>query len=143
MAVFTLTDLQGSCEVVVFPDSLTQFSHLLQVDKILFVKGKVDCTRELPNIIADELINIEQAQDKLSARVKILLNSDDITKEKLTRIKSICSRHKGQSPVYVTVVTDKGKVLAVADRRLSVQPGIQFRKKIKQIVGAGNLELTP
>ena len=42
--------------------------HLLEVDKILFVRGKVDCRRELPNIIADELIAIEDAGEKLAAK---------------------------------------------------------------------------
>ena len=97
--------------------SLEKYGHLLDVDKILFVRGKVDCRRELPNIIAEELISIEEAGEKLAARVKITLHAAQVNEQKIANIRSICSSHKGKSPVYVTVVTDKGmRVSAVADK---------------------------
>ncbi len=143
MAVFTLEDLQGTCEVVLFPDTLSQFDHMLEIDKILFVKGKVDVSRELPNIIASDLISLEQAGDKLTTKVQIFLKSKDVTEEKIERIKSICSHHKGQSPVYVTVITNKGRVSAVAEKSLSVRPDRQFCRQIQQLVGTENFELAP
>ena len=46
--------------------------------------------------------------------------------------------HKGKSPVYVTVVTDKGmRVSAVADRNLTVRPDVEFCRKMEQLVGRG------
>jgi DNA polymerase-3 subunit alpha len=143
MAVFVLEDLQGNVEVVLFPETLSQYGHLLAVDKILFVRGKVDCRRELPNIIASELISLEEASEKLAAKVKITLRAAEINEQKIAHIRSICTVHKGKSPVYVTVVTGKGmRVSAVADRSLTVRPDVEFCKKMEQLVGAGNLELS-
>ena len=141
MAVFILEDLQGHVEVVMFPDVLNSYGELLVADSVVFVKGKVDCRREKPNIFAEQLIPLEQVTEKLAAKVRINLDAEQVTKEKVIAIKTICQSHRGKSPVYVAVRTQKGKVLAVADKDLSVNPDVDFCKRIKQLVGEQNFQL--
>jgi DNA polymerase-3 subunit alpha len=141
MAVFALEDLQGQVDVVMFPDVLNTFNNVLKQDTVVFVKGKLDYRRERPNILAVELITLEQVRDKLAAKVRIRLDARDITKEKVAMIKSICQRHKGRSPVYVAVRTDKGRVYAAADKELSVNPDLDFCRKMRQLVGEENFQL--
>ncbi|RKY23256.1 MAG: DNA polymerase III subunit alpha [Planctomycetota bacterium] len=142
MAVFILEDLQGSVEVVMFPDCLNKFGGYLVDDGVVFVKGRVDTAREKPNIIASELIPLDKVQQALAAKVRIQLAADEVTKGKVAEIKSICQHHKGKSPVYVAVRTDKGRIQVKADNSLSVNPDVDFCKKIKQLVGAENFQLT-
>jgi DNA polymerase-3 subunit alpha len=141
MAAFTLEDLQGDCEAVMFPRVLSEYGQMLEVDRILFVKGKVDCRREIPNIICQELISIDDVFDKLAANVWIHLGASDITKEYVSRIRSICSAHKGKSPVGVSVRTTAGfRVRAVADKKLCVRPDVNFRRELEAVVGMGKVE---
>ncbi len=142
MAVFTLEDLQGQVEVVMFPGVLNQFAHLLVNDKVVFVKGRLDFRREKPNVLASELIGLEDAADKLAGKVRINLDAADVTEQKVTQIKSICRHHKGKSRVYVAVRTGKGRVYAAADKALAVNPDADFCRKIRHLVGAENLQLT-
>jgi DNA polymerase-3 subunit alpha len=141
MAVFTLEDLQGQVEVVMFPDVLNEFTDILVQDAVIFVKGKLDYRRERPNVLATELIRLENVREKLAAKVKIGLDAREVTKEKVAMIKSICSHHKGRSPVYVAVRTDKGRVYAAADKELSVNPDLDFCRKMRQVVGEENFQL--
>jgi DNA polymerase-3 subunit alpha len=141
MAVFTLEDLQGQVEVVMFPETLKDFAELLVKEAIVFVKGKLDYRREKPNIIAAELITIDKVKEKLAAKVRIRLDAKDVTREKVAAIKIICQHHRGQSPVYVAVRTDKGRVYAAADKQLSVNPDVEFCKKMRQLVGDENFQL--
>ena len=141
MAVFTLEDLQGQVEVVMFPEVLNEFSDVLVQDAIVFVKGKLDYRRERPNILATELIRLEDVREKLAAKVKIGLDAREVTREKVAMIKSICRHHKGRSPVYVAVRTDKGKVHTAADKELSVNPDLDFCRKMRQLVGEENFQL--
>jgi DNA polymerase-3 subunit alpha len=141
MAVFTLEDLQGQVEVVMFPDVLNEYGHILVQDAVVFVKGKLDYRRERPNILASELIRLEDVREKLAAKVKIGLDARDVTKEKVAMIKSICLHHRGKSPVYVAVRTEKGKVYAAADKELSVNPDLDFCRKMRQLVGEENFQL--
>ena len=141
MAVFILEDLQGQAEVVLFPAVLSKFADSVVKDKVIFVKGRVDCRREKPNIFAEELIALEEVTEKLAAKVNIRLNAEEVTKEKVATIKSICEFHRGRSPLCVSVKTDKGKVYATADKNLSVNPDVEFCRKMKQLVGAENFQL--
>jgi len=141
MAVFVLEDLQGQVDVVMFPDVLNDFNDILVADTIVFVKGKLDHRRERPNILASELIALEQVREKLAAKVQIKLDAKDVTKEKVAMIKSICQHHRGKSPVYVAVRTDKGRVSTAADKGLSVNPDLDFCRKMRQLVGEENFQL--
>ena len=142
MAVFVLEDLQGNCEVVMFPKTLEKFSDTLEVDRILFVRGKVDCKRQTPNILCDELVTIEDVTDKLAAKVRIHITDEDVTAERIESIRSLCAAHKGKSQLFVSLTTKKGmRISAAADRKLSVKPDVEFCKKLRSIVGTGKVEL--
>jgi DNA polymerase-3 subunit alpha len=145
MAVFTLADLQGTCEVVMWSDCFAVFGQMLDVDKILFVKGRIDLTRETPQIICEELIDIGQAATKLAVntKVNILLDEVEATKEKIASLKSICSAHRGKSPVYITVKTITGiKVKTMASRNLAVNPSTDFCRQMENLVGTNNFQLS-
>lgn len=141
MAVFALQDLQGQVEVVMFPEVLSGFADILEPDAIVFVKGKLDYRRERPNVLASELIRLEDVRDKLAAKVKIGLDAREVTEERIARIKSICEHHKGRSAVYVAVRTDKGWIHTAADKELSVNPDLDFCLKMRQLVGEENFQL--
>jgi DNA polymerase III subunit alpha len=142
MAVFVLEDLQGSAEVVLFPDVLNQFGACLVEDTVVFVKGKTDFRRERPNIIASEVIPLERAREKLAKGVWLRLDASDVTVEKVREIRTICQHHKGSRALTVVVRTDKGKVYATADRSLAVNPDVEFCRKMKQLIGEQNLILS-
>jgi DNA polymerase-3 subunit alpha len=142
MAVFTLEDLQGQLEVVMFPDVLNEYARSLAEDTVVFVKGKLDYRRERPNILASELITLDQVREKLAAKVKIRLDAGKVTTEKVAMIRSICQHHRGRSPLFVAVKTDKGRVYAAADKELSVNPDLEFCRKMRQLVGEDNFQLT-
>jgi DNA polymerase-3 subunit alpha len=142
MAVFTLEDLQGQVEVVTFPEVLNRYADLVKDDAVIFVKGKLDFRRERPNVLASELIPIEQIREKVAAKVRIRLNAPDVTEKKVAEIKSICQHHKGKSPVLVAIRTEKGMVRAAADKALSVNPDPDFCRKMKQLLGEENFQLT-
>ena len=64
-------------------DCFAVFGQMLAVDKILFVRGRVDLTRETPQIICEELIDIATAETKLAMNrsVNILLDEAQVTKQ--------------------------------------------------------------
>jgi len=141
MAVFVLEDLQGTCEVVLFPDVLNQFASLVAEDSIVFVRGKTDFRRERPNVIASELIPLERAREKLAKGVKIRLDAKEVTQEKVLQIRSICQHHRGSRPFSVVVQTNRGRVHATADKALCVNPDVDFCRKMKQLIGEENFQL--
>ncbi|MCX7682715.1 MAG: DNA polymerase III subunit alpha [Anaerolineae bacterium] len=54
MAFVTLEDLQGTCDVVVFPRVWKESRHLWQPERILVIGGKVDASRrDTPSLLCD------------------------------------------------------------------------------------------
>jgi DNA polymerase-3 subunit alpha len=132
MAVATIEDLQGGFEVVFWPRILEKYSEKLEVDRIVFVKGKVDCRREKPNVICDELIKLEESDDVLAGRLWIDMDSSAVTEESANRILEICSKHKGRSSVSISVgPVDGYRVSMSAPCR--IRPGGEIRNKLEQV----------
>jgi DNA polymerase-3 subunit alpha len=142
MAVFELEDLQGKCEVVMFPKVLEKFNDLLAVDEIVFVKGTVDTSRETPNVLCDELIGLQEVGDKLSACVRIELADYDVTEELIARVRGLCEKHRGKSPVQINITTHSGyRISTVADRKYSVKPDVEYTETLRGIVGRKKVAL--
>jgi hypothetical protein len=55
MAFVEIEDIQGTCEVVVFPRVYTAHKHLLAEGKLIVVKGRVDAKGGSPKILADTI----------------------------------------------------------------------------------------
>ena len=142
MAVFVLEDLQGQVEVVLFPGQLKKFGEMVKEDAVVFVEGNLDFRREQPNILAKELIPLEQIKERVAAKVRISLDARDVSEKKVAEIRSICEHHKGKSPLFVAIRTNKGSIKASVNKSLSVDPDAEFCRKMKQLLGEANFQLT-
>jgi DNA polymerase III alpha subunit len=104
----------------------------------------VDLTRETPQIICEELIDLEHAPTKISANrsVNIWIDEAAVTKEKIASLKSICAAHRGRSQVYVTIKTMTGvKVKTMVGKSLAVNPTTEFRRQMQELVGTDNFSV--
>jgi DNA polymerase-3 subunit alpha len=142
MAAFVLEDLQGQVEVVLFPRVLKKFAELTKEDAVVFVEGKLDFRREQPNILASELIPLEEIKGRVATKVKISLDACDVSEKKVAEIRTICRHHHGQSPLYIAIRTNKGSIRTAAAKSLSVDPDAEFCRKMKQLIGEKNFNLT-
>jgi len=143
MAVVMLEDVQGEFEVVLFPKVLERFSSMIVEDEVVFVRGKVDCKRETPNVLCDEVIALEDVCDKLATRVLIEMGEDEVSDERVSRIGEICVEHKGKSAVCVSCLLDgKWRVETVAGSGFSVRADVDFRKKLEAVVGEGRVRFS-
>ena len=73
MAMLTFEDATGSIDGVVFSNTYAVAAPLLQVDRVLIFKGRVDRRREEPSIVVEEVIPIEEAPQRLTRTVRIRL----------------------------------------------------------------------
>jgi DNA polymerase-3 subunit alpha len=100
MAVFTLEDLQSSCEVMVFPKTMTEHGHKLADDVAVCVKGRVDKRDEAPKLIAMEIDVFEGITDG-APPLRIRLAPTRLTDKLIERLKGILVEHPGESQVFM------------------------------------------
>ena len=120
MAFLTLQDLSGSCEVVVFPDLYKSSAALMRKDATIFIRGKVNSRDDIPKVIAEEVIPLDDVKKRFTRLVSIDLHTAGLDPELLQKLKEILSSHRGKVPVYLSFRDPSGKAAVI-------QPGDEFR----------------
>jgi DNA polymerase-3 subunit alpha len=100
MAVFTLEDLQSSCEVMVFPKTMTEHGHKLGDDVAVCVKARVDKRDESPKLIAMEIDVFEGITDG-APPLRIRLAPTRLNERLIDELKNRLSEHPGESQVFL------------------------------------------
>ncbi len=140
MAMFTLEDLNGTVDGVIFPDGLAQFDHLMQVDGMVFLRGIVDFRREEPSLKVNEVYDMSHAAEELTHAVFVHLDRE-LTNEKLLRnFQSLCEHHRGKCPVYVEIAA-RGHMNVVIQIEKTVRPDTDFCRQLDALIGPENRKL--
>ncbi|MDH4129260.1 MAG: DNA polymerase III subunit alpha [Spirochaetota bacterium] len=70
--MIVLEGLKGSCEIMFFNDCFQQSKPILEIDAILYIKGKLNSTEPRIRIIAEEAIPFEKVnENKIKSNLKI------------------------------------------------------------------------
>ena len=110
MAFFTLQDLTGSTEVLVFPKIMLQAIPFLDLDRIVQVKGRISdkdgerkiIAEEIKDIVSDELYTM--ALSEMEKHKQIVIHMRNIqNQEALNKIKDLLVANPGNAQVYLSV----------------------------------------
>jgi len=135
MAIIQLEDLNGSMEVVVWPDAYLRYAPVLQQDAILLVCGTISIKEKGANLIAREIYPLPEAPTHFAQSVSIHITIPQIDHH-LARIKEIVRLHPGTVPVSFCLLFPEGhKVSVNADQEFQVLPDAAFVKAIEQVLG--------
>ncbi|MEG2717397.1 MAG: DNA polymerase III subunit alpha [Eubacterium sp.] len=156
MAFMTLEDLYGRLEVVIFPNSLEQYRHLLVTDQAVVVRGKINYNEEMNvSIICEQVyplnlnedstvVNEEKSTYQVSSQNatdgKIIIRFTDFTeKTLLNRIKSVLIKSPGTTPVVLYFQKEHQKFCA--DKALWVTVSDELIKNLEIILGKNKVEV--
>ncbi len=138
LAILTFEDLTGSIEAVVYSEVLERTRDLIAPDKLVFIRGSVNRTREEPSLRVTEVTPLEDAARRLSSGILLRLASVGINRAALDQLRELCKAHRGDRPIYIEVSTPDGLIVTLrADDLLGVIPDSEFVRKAEEIVGPG------
>jgi DNA polymerase-3 subunit alpha len=115
MAVFTLEDLQGSVEVMVFPKTMAQIGHLLVEDAVVITTGRVDKRDETAKFIPRELELFEPQLDE-HPPLRLHLPPSRLDDETISRLQELINDFPGESEVHILL--GERQVLRLSDDHL-------------------------
>jgi len=137
MAIAMLEDLDGTTEVLVFPKTYESYGKYVRKDAIVFVKGRLSLREERPKIIADEIIPLDQAQEKYTIGVVIKLFSTGLEEESLYSLKDVLLKHHGQVPVFIDFTMPEGrKTTLELGRDFYIEPKEELVHQIEDMFGS-------
>lgn len=131
MAFVNIEDLYGSIEVVIFPETYKQYRHLIEDDKVVLVKGKLQVDDDDVKLLSQEFVDLENLDFKT-----LYLKTDY---KEYNGLREVLKDYSGQTPVVV-YFADRKKSFKL-DKRLWVDTSSQNIKKLEQFLGKENVKL--
>lgn len=120
MAFVQLEDTTGMVEVVVFSKAFTAARPLLEQDRIVIVKGRVDQRGGgETKLVAFEVMEFDAVA--VIGIVRIAVDARNAPADAIERLRRICEEYHGDHPVVVDLQTSSG------NRRLRLGPGFRVR----------------
>ncbi|MFH1023956.1 MAG: DNA polymerase III subunit alpha [Planctomycetota bacterium] len=135
MAMFDLADFSGRISCVLFPRIYAAHAELLSVDRIVFVLGKLDLSRDNPQIIVDEMIPLENATERLARSVWIHIPPFGSNTGLLKEIRNVLASHPGACPVILKFQDNGNETYVRTANDLSVSATVGFLNDLDRIVG--------
>ena len=131
MAFVNIEDLYGSIEVVIFPETYKQYRNLIEDDKVVLVKGKLQVDDDDVKLLSQEFVDLENLDFKT-----LYLKTDY---KEYNGLIEVLKDYSGQTPVVV-YFADRKKSFKL-DKRLWVDTSSQNIKKLEQFLGKENVKL--
>lgn len=137
MAFVKLEDLKGSIEITVFPNTFERCNQHLEVDRLVTVKGKPDQRKGQLQILADEVIPLEQLEQQLTCHLR--LHSEQVDEPLLLQLKDLLKAASGEMPVVIHVCEmDKQHAVSVP-HKVKWSPTLQAQ--LNDLLGKGHVRL--
>ncbi|MBO0891680.1 MAG: DNA polymerase III subunit alpha [Acidothermales bacterium] len=135
-AVAQLEDLEGSIEVLFFPQTYQQYGTLLAEDAVIAVKGRLDKREDVPRLRAQD-ITIPDLGVPAAGPVVLTLPVARCTPPVVDRLKDVLGTHPGITEVRLHLESGSGHRVVRLDDRFRVTPSPALMGDLKQLLGAG------
>jgi DNA polymerase-3 subunit alpha len=140
MAMITLEDLDGQIDGVLFAETLAditkRYPESVSLERIVFLRGKIDRRRETPSLMVNDLIPIEEAIPKLTTSLGLKLDPSRHTPALTAELDPLLRRHKGNTEVYLQIAASlTTRVVMKLDRDRYVKPSADLKAELSHLLG--------
>ncbi|MDH3997963.1 MAG: DNA polymerase III subunit alpha, partial [Desulfuromonadales bacterium] len=136
MAFVTLEDLSGYVEMVVFPETYTMAAELLNSEEPLLVRGVVDEGEDANKILVNEVLTLQEVQEKLTKRVRFRLTTPGLEELQLQKLKNIITRFHGDCEAVIDLeIPNRSKTQIVLPDELRLQANDQMVDDVEKLFG--------
>jgi len=138
MAVFKLLDLKGSVECVLWPEVYERYRTLVESEGVLVLRGTVSRRRGTA-VQVDEVVPLQEAQQRLVQAVVITVPCAEVTREGWADLRAVLSRHEGSVPVYLDLQSAELDLRCRTAKASQVDASQRFADEVEALLGAGSV----
>jgi DNA polymerase-3 subunit alpha len=134
MVFVTLDDPTGSAEVVVFNSTYAAARELLEPDRVLVVKGRVDHKQAgETKLVASEVSAFEVALVRREVRLRI--DARQAPAGLIRELATLVADFPGDAPVYLALETSVGERTLALGPEYRVKPEADFFAEVRALLG--------
>ena len=142
MAYLTVEDLQGTTEVIVFPDLFRTAGELIAPERIVRITGTIDRGDKGTKIRGSKIEPLAEVQAQSIKRIRIRLSDRPEVREQLPRLLDVFRRHPGSTSISMSFRTDGALEAETASLpHLTVCASDLFMSDVEEVLGKGALSL--
>ena len=149
MAVIALEDLEGSVEVVIFPDTYKEAGELYE-DRIVWIEGTVKLNQngsrnqdsdeeseEERQIQANEVSNIDVVREEQTSTVEVTIQESDLeNQDKLKSLKEIALANRGKLDLVLRLMTPRfGEVITRCNSQYRISDSESVFSLVEDLYG--------
>lgn len=101
MAIFSLEDLNGSIEVMVFPRAMAEHGHKLADDVVVTICGRIDTRDDAPKLIPKDIDVIELTAGSQAPPLRVRVPARRLDPATVGNLKDIILQFPGKSEVFL------------------------------------------
>ena len=138
MAILKLEDLDGSVEVVVYPDAYRDYKSVLVQDQAIMLCGEVRFEENVPRIIASEVYPLRDCPALFVETVNIELPAERVesSPDMLGKVRDALNLHPGRTDVHICLEFASGeKVFLDTDNQYKVTCDEALVRELERILG--------
>jgi DNA polymerase III subunit alpha len=133
MVFMRLDDVSGSVEAIVFNSVYGASRDLLEPDRVLIVKGRVDHKEGETKLIAIEVAPFEATPERTEVRLR--LDARRAPAGTIRELASLLRDYPGEAPVVAAIETSSGPLTLAFGPDFRVRPEPDFFAEVKSLLG--------
>jgi DNA polymerase-3 subunit alpha len=143
MALFTLEDLTGAIETVVFPNSYSRFEHLMTADYPLLVSGRFEVENERNcKIVVSDMQPLSGIAHRNAKNLRISACISNLSPSSAIELHRLLERNRGETGVDLELYNPEDfRVNIHSSDFVRVKASPELVHQIESICGAGSVQL--
>jgi DNA polymerase-3 subunit alpha len=139
---FVVEDLHTHVEVIAWPETFHKYQSLLGKDRLVALRGRLDKSGNRLQIVANEVIDVNEMAVKWAKRVNLDLNVVGLDDALLPRVQDVCKRHPGKATVRFRLQTSHhGLIVVESGPEYCVKPTKSFLREMTLLLGEDRVEI--
>jgi DNA polymerase-3 subunit alpha len=137
MAVFHLEDLEGSIEVLVFPELFKSCQDRLLEDAVVRIRGKFELEDGRGRIVAEEVAPLAGAAERRASRMILSLDAGAVGGGDIQAVRRLLAENPGECAVQLQVVQAGGYRFTLRPAAIRVGPSPGLTDALERLLGKG------
>jgi len=134
----TLEDMEGSVEMIVFPEAYRKLGDKVKLEVPVLVRGGLRIEEGAnPKLTANEIIPLEDAKVPLPRSLRIRIPVETASESTVDDLHLLCSQSKGDAKVLFDVERQGDFMVVMEAEGYNVLPDRNFMARVEELCGRG------